>query len=307
MVTDKPNLVVELALLAVLASLWGSSYLFIRVALESIPPLTLVACRATIALAVLIAVMTWRRLRFPRDARTWRKLLVQALLISIGAWTVLAWGQQFVDSGVAAVLNSTSPIFVILITLALRRRVPNGWRGPAGACLGLAGVVMIVGIDALDGIGRQIVAQAAILSGAVLYGGAALYGTRLAHLAPTTAAAGTMLWTCLALIPLSFALEDPLSIAPTPRSLVAAAALGFASTGIALLIYFRLVRTLGSLGVASQAYLRAGVGVLLGVVVLGESMTPVVGLGLATAVLGVALINAPAVPLVRRPRLPSPR
>ena len=285
--------------MAVLASLWGSSYLFIRVALESIPPLTLIGIRVTIAFAVLVAVMHWRGLRFPGDLRTWCRLLVQALLISIGAWTVLAWGQQYVDSGVAAVLNSTSPIFVVLLTLALKRRVVGGWRGPAGACLGLGGVVMIVGVDALGGLGRQIVAQAAILFGAVLYGGAALYGTRLAHLPPSTAAAGTMLWACVVLVPASLVLEDPMSLAPTLRSLAAAATLGLACTGIALLIYFRLIRTLGSLGAASQAYLRAGVGVLLGVVVLGESITPTVGLGLAIAVLGVALINAPSLPLGR--------
>ena len=293
--TAKPSLAVELAFLALLASLWGSSYLFIRVALESIPPLTLIAIRVTIAFVLLVTVMHWRGLRFPRDPRTWRRLLVQSTSISICAWSVLAWGQQYVDSGVAAVLNSTSPVFVILITLVLGNRVAQGWRGIAGAALGLAGVVMIVGVDALAGLGQQVVAQAAILFGAVLYGGAALYGRRLADLAPTAAAAGTMLWACLVLVPASFVLEDPLSLAPTPRSLAAATALGLACTGIALLIYFRLIRTLGSLGVASQAYLRAGVGVLLGVLILGESISPVVGLGLAIAVLGVALINAPRI------------
>lgn len=307
MTTSRSHLAIELALLAVLASLWGSSYMLTRVALDSIPPLTLIALRVSIAFAFLLAVMGVRGLRFPRDGRSWRKLLVQSLLISICAWSLLAWGQQFVDSSVAAVLNSTSPIFVVLITLALGRQVARGWRGVAGACLGLAGVVMIVGVDALAGLGQQVVAQAAVLFAAVLYGGAALYGTRLGHLPPTVAAAGTMLWACLVLVPASFVLEDPLALAPSVRSLAAAAALGLTSTGVALLIYFRLVRTLGSLGVASQAYLRAVVGVLLGVAILGESITPVVGLGLAAAVLGVAMINAPALRFRRWARQDSLR
>ena len=294
---DRPkseaNLPVELTLLALLALLWGSSYVLMKVAVETIPPVTLIAGRVTLAAAFLIAVMGVSGERLPRDARTWRMLFIQAVLNSIGAWTVLAWGQQYVDSGLASVLNSTSPIFVFFITFFFTRHEATGGIRLLGACLGVLGVTLIVGTDVLKGLGQQVVAQLAVLLGAVLYAGAAIYGKRFSHLAPTVTAAGTMIWASACLVPLSLATEQPWTLRPSALSLAAALVLAVLCTGVALLLYFRLVRTLGSMGVASQAYLRSGVGVALGVVLLGETIAPVVGLGLLAAVLGVAAINIP--------------
>jgi len=287
----KINAGFEIALLAVLSLLWGSSYLLIKVAVDSIPPVTLIAVRVTIAALFLLAVMAWKGEHLPRDGRSWRMLLIQAIFNSIGAWTVLAWGQQYVDSGLASVLNSTSPLFVFFITLLFIHHEPVRVLQLVGACLGAVGVTLIVGVDVLNGLGQQVAAQLAILFGAALYAGAAIHGKRFPHLSPTVTAAGTMIWASLCLIPLSVATERPWTLRPSMVSIVAAIVLAVFCTGIALLIYFRLVKTLGSMGVASQSYLRAGVGVALGAVILGETITPVVGLGLATAVLGVAAIN----------------
>lgn len=280
----------EIALLALLALLWGSSYLFTKVALEDIPPITLIALRVSVACLMLSLVMAWRGERPPRDGRTWRLLFVQAVFNSIGAWTILAWGQQYVDSGLASVLNSTSPIFVCFATLFFTRHEAVGASRFLGACLGLFGVALIVGVEVLDGLGRQAIGQLAVLTGALLYAGAAIHGRRLSHLPATTAATGTMLWATACLVPASLATERPWTLAPALPSLLAAAALAVFCTGLALLIYFRLVTTLGSMGVASQSYLRAGVGAALGCIVMGETFSPIVGLGLAAAVAGVALI-----------------
>ena len=226
---DRPksetNLPVELTLLALLALLWGSSYVLIKVAVETIPPVTLIAGRVTLAAAFLIAVMGFSGERLPRDARTWRMLFVQAVLNSIGAWTVLAWGQQYVDSGLASVLNSTSPIFVFFITLFVTRHEATGGIRLLGACLGVLGVTLIVGTDVLNGLGQQVVAQLAVLLGAVLYAGAAIYGKRFSHLAPTVTAAGTMIWASACLVPLSLATEQPWTLRPSALSLTAAAVL----------------------------------------------------------------------------------
>lgn len=291
MLPAKQNLAVELALLALLAVLWGSSYLFIKLALVTIPPVTLIALRVSIAAAFLVTVMHMQGHRLPADGPTWRRLLFQAFLNSIGAWTVLAWGQQYVDSGLAGVLNSTSPIFVFLLSLLLLRHETVSLWKLAGALLGLLGVVLVVGIDALEGLGTNVLAQLAVLSGACLYGGAAIYGRRFSQLSPTVTAAGTMIWATLCLVPASLLLERPWTLSPSLQSLVAALALALFCTGCALLIYYRLVRTIGSMGVASQAYLRSGVSVLLGVVVLGEQITPTLAAGLLAIVLGVAAIN----------------
>lgn len=293
MTDENPPFGLEIALLALLAGLWGSSYLFVKVALVDIPPITLIAARVTIAAAFLLAAVAWRGERFPRDARTWRMLLVQAVMNSIGAWTLLAWGQQFIDSGLASVLNSTSPIFVFFITALVTRHEPVGILKLLGACLGMVGVALIVGVDVLKGLGQQVAGQFAALSGALLYAGAAIYGKRFSRLPATVTAAGTMIWAAVVLVPASLFLEKPWTLNPSGTALLAAATLGVLCTGAALLIYFRLVHTLGSMGVASQSYMRAGIGVMLGVMFLGERITPVVGIGLVAAIAGVIAINLP--------------
>ncbi|MEM1313123.1 MAG: EamA family transporter [Pseudomonadota bacterium] len=288
------DLRVEWALLALLALLWGSSYLFLKIAVTELPPLTLIALRVSGAAAFLLLVMALRGERLPRRRADWGLLFVQSLLNATLAWTLLAWGQRHVEAGLASVLNSTSPIFVFLFTALITRHEPAPPRKLLGALLGLTGVGLIVGLDALEGLGRGVLAQLACLASAMLYAAAAIWGRRFGHLSATATAAGTMLCAAGALVPAALLLEAPWRLSPSAAALGAAAALSILCTGVALLIYFRLVRTLGSLGVASQAYLRAGVGVALGMVVLGEAFSAVTGLGLIAAMLGVALINWPA-------------
>lgn len=287
------NLGLEIPLLCLLALLWGSSYLFVKIAVETIPPITLIASRVTIAAIFLCTIVRWKGETYPRDRRTLAQLLVQAFLNSIISWTLLAWGQQYVDSGLASVLNSTSPLFVFFITLIFTRHETTSVLKLVGACLGVAGVMLIVGTDALQGLGQQVLAQLAVLSGAMLYACAAIYGKKFAHLSATVTAACIMVWASVCLIPLSLLIEQPWTLTPSTRSLSAALALGVMCTGVALLIYFRLIETLGSMGVASQGYLRAGVGVMLGIVVLGEHITPMIALGIGAALLGVIAINFP--------------
>ncbi len=301
--TDRPrSLALELLLLLLLAVLWGSSYLWVKIAVDTIPPLTLIASRVAIAAMVLLGVVAWYGHRLPRAASTWRQLFIQAFLNSTGAWTILAWGQQFVDSGLAGVLNSTSPIFVLLLTAFWTRHEPVSWARAAGVLLGLGGIVLIIGFDTLNGLGQQVVAQLAILAGAMMYACAAIYGkSRFSDLDPTAIAAGTMICASLCLVPASLAVDRPWQLAPPAHALAAAAMLGVFCTGLAMLLYFRLLRTLGSMGVASQGYLRAGLSVLLGIVILGEQLSVVVACGLVGTILGVALINMPIRPKRQRP------
>ncbi|MEM7685381.1 MAG: DMT family transporter [Pseudomonadota bacterium] len=291
--TDAPDKLPEYLLLALLALLWGASYLFLKVALAEIPPVTLIAVRVTIAALFLMLVMRVRSEQLPRDRRSWRMLLIQSFFNAIGAWIILAWGQQFVSAGLGSVLNSTSPIFVFFITLLLTRHEVVSWRKLIGACLGVLGVAVIVGTDALAGLGREVAGQIAVLISAMLYACAAIYGKRFTHLSATATAAGTMIWAMVILAPLSLWIDRPWLLQPSWSAVAAAGLLGLFSTGLALLIYFRLLKTLGSLGTASQSFLRAGVGVLLGITFLGETLTTTVALGVCIAILGVALINWP--------------
>ncbi|MEO1090127.1 MAG: EamA family transporter [Pseudomonadota bacterium] len=283
----------ELLLLGLLALLWGSSYVLIGVAVDELPPLSLIALRVAGAAAFLLVVMACRRERLPRDGRTWCMLLVQAGFNSIGAWTVLAWGQQFVDAGLAAVLNSTSPVFVLLFTALGTERQAHMELRWVGAAVGLLGVVLIVGVDALRGLGDAVIGQIACLLGAVLYAGAAIYGRRFGHLSALATATGTMLWATGVLVPAALVVDRPWTLVPSFGAITATLVLSVLCTGFALLIYFRLVRTLGSMGVASQSYLRAAVGAFLGWAILGETISAPVGAGMVAAIGGVILINWP--------------
>ena len=292
--TQRHDMKTEFLLLALLALLWGSSYLFLKVAVTEIPPITLIALRVTGAAFFLIAVMRMRRERLPHDARTWGMLYLQAVFNSIGAWTILAWGQQFVDAGLASVLNSTSPLFVFLFTALVTRHEPLGGCKLLGALVGFCGVVLIVGPDALRGLGAQVAGQIACLVGAALYACAAIYGRRFSHLPAVATAAGTMICAAATLVPLALLVERPWSMHPSATAIGATAMLSVFCTGVALLLYFRLVRTIGSMGVASQSFLRAGIGVVLGMLLLGETLTLPTASGIAAAIAGVALINWPA-------------
>src|SRR5262245_63446031 len=149
----------ELTLLALLAVLWGSSYALTKLTLISLAPLTAVVGRLALAAVVLWLVVLWLGRRIPRDAATWRALFVQSLLQSAIPFTMITWGQQFVDSGLAGVLNSTSPIFAALITTLWTRHEPVGLERLAGLVLGLGGVILVVGFEALAGFrseGRRV-------------------------------------------------------------------------------------------------------------------------------------------------------
>jgi drug/metabolite transporter (DMT)-like permease len=221
--TTRSDLKVELALLALLALLWGSSYLFLKVAVTEIPPITLIAMRVAGATTFLLVLMHVRNERLPRDAGTWRMLYLQAIFNSIGSWTVLAWGQQYVDASLASVLNSTSPIFVFLFTALVTRHEPLGGRRLFGALVGFAGVVLIVGLDALHGLGTQVAGQLACLLGAALYACAAIYGKRFSHIPAVATATGTMICATATLVPLAFVVERPWAMHPSAIALAATA------------------------------------------------------------------------------------
>ena len=277
-----------------LALLWGSSYLFIKIAVTEIPPITLIAMRVAGAAAFLLAVMRLRNEKLPRDLRSWKMLLLQAVFNSIGAWTILARGQQYVDAGLASVLNSTSPIFVFLFTATVTRHESLGGRKLLGALVGFLGIVLIVGFDALRGLGAQVAGQLACLTGAALYACAAIYGKRFNFLSAVSTATGTMICATVFLVPVALVVERPWAMNPSAEAIGATLILSVVCTGVALLLYFRLVRTIGSMGVASQSYLRAGVGVVFGMMFLGETLAPPVAAGIAAAIVGVALIIIPA-------------
>ena len=293
-----PSRRTDLALLLLLSLLWGASYALIRVAVETIPPLTLVAVRVTIATLLLQLVLARQGTSLPRAPLLWRRFAIQAAMNGILPFSLIAWGEQRIDSGLAGVLNSTTPIFVFLFARLWTRQEPATLRQFAGTLLGLAGIVVIVGPGALRaGLTGDVLAQAAIVAATICYAVAVLFGRNFAGLPAIVPAAGSTAVSALVMVPMALLIERPWTLTlPSMPSMLALAALGSCSTAGAFVIYFRLLGSLGSVGTASVAYLRAAVSVAIGILFLGELPSWQSAGGLALVLIGVAAMTLPTMP-----------
>jgi drug/metabolite transporter (DMT)-like permease len=293
-VAKSPAITGELLLLLLLAMLWGGSYAFIKLGVATIPPVTLIAGRTTIAGLLLLFMMYCRGLRIPSDAATWRRFLFQACLNSVVPWTLIAWAERSVDAGLATILNSTSPVFTFFLTLAVAHQESPTPRKLFGVAAGMAGICLIVGMQAFESLGEELVAQLAIVAATICYAGAAVFSRGFRGLDPVAPAAGSLLCGAAILLPVSIVVEQPWTISPSESSVLALLGLAVFSTAFAFVIYFRLIQTLGSVGTTAQAYLRVPIGVALGVLLLGERLSATAWIGLSCVVVGVAAMTIPA-------------
>jgi len=296
------NIAVELALLVALATLWGGSYTFIKLGVATIPPVTLIAARTTVAGLLLLIVMWGRGIRMPTDVATWKRFAFQAVLNSVIPWTLIAWGERYVDAALATILNSAGPVFTFLLTAIVTRHEATTPRKLLGVVAGMVGILLIVGVDAFHDVGRGLIAEAAIVAATICYACAAIFGRSFKGLDPMAPAAGSLLAGAAVLIPASLVLEQPWTLSPSLASVLALLALAVFSTAAAFAIYFRLIQTLGSVGTTAQAYLRVPIGVAISVAFLGETLSQTAWIGLACVVLGVAAMTIPA----RRPAVAKP-
>lgn len=183
----------ELALLVLLATLWGASYTLIKLGVESIPPLTFIAARTGIAAVVLLAVLRGGGVAMPSDLAVWRRFLVQACLNSVIPFTLIAWAEQSVDAGLATILNASAPIFVFVLSWCLAYRQSATGRQFFGVSSGMIGICLIGGVQAFSGIGQQLTPELAIIAATICYAGAAIFGRNFQGLDPMLPATGSLL------------------------------------------------------------------------------------------------------------------
>jgi drug/metabolite transporter (DMT)-like permease len=286
---------VDLVLLVVLATLWGASYTFIKVGVSTIPPVTLIAARTAIAGFLLLVVMLMRGLSLPRDRVSWRQFAIQALFNSVVPFTLIAWAEQRVGAGLATILNSTSPIQAFVLAGLVTRQETLTRRRAFGVLAGFGGTCLVVGVEALRGIDRDVVAELAIVFAATCYGAAAVYGRRFKDHTPLAPATGSMLCGAAVLAPFSLAIERPWRASVSAGSFAALVMLAVFCTALAFVIYFHLVARIGAIGTTAQAYLRVPVGVAIGVLFLDEKLPPMVWIGFGAVVVGVAAMTGATV------------
>lgn len=293
MTTDRTNLALEIGLLMLLSLIWGGSFTLIKLAVETVPPATMVAARVAIAAAILTVMVQWQGLRLPHQGSVWGAFLVQGLLQSALPFTLISWGEKHIASGLAGVLNATPPMFVLVIAL-LTKRGEVTVQKLLGVALGLVGVVVTIGVGALSDLGGAAsLAQAAVLGASLCYALAPMWGQRFSGLPAIVTAAGTMACAAFIMVPAAIVVDRPWTLSPPVEAIAAVLALAIVCTALAMVIYFRLVRTLGPLGTTSGSYLRAGFAVAFGTIFLGESFTWSTIAGMALIVLGVIAVTMP--------------
>lgn len=288
-----PVMAVELTALLFVGFLWGVQFGFNKIQLESIPPFTGVALRLSVAALFLWAIVLLRGDAIPKGGRLWRDFSIQAVLTGAGPGVMVMWSQQYIDSALAAILNSTTPIFATLLTLLVTRHETIGWRKVAGIGIGLGGVVMVVGVDALKGIDKGFLGQVVVLLSALGYGIAAIFGRRFGAYSAVAAAAGVATCSASIMTVVALAIEAPWTLAPSLQSVSAGVVSGILCNGVAVILYYRLLMTLGSIGTSSLGYLKAAFGVAIGCFVLGEPLTVAIMIGLAAVAVGVLAITDP--------------
>jgi len=294
--SPQTTLAFEIGLLLLLSLIWGSSFTLIKIAIPTIPPFTMVAARVTIAAVLLVLIARAQGHALPGQGSVWAAFSVQGLLQSALPFTLISWGEAHITSGLAGVLNATPPMFVLVMALMTGRgRQTISGRKIIGVALGLAGVAVIMGADALSGIGTDApLAQMAVLCASLCYALAPIWGQRFSGLPAIVTAAGAMSCAAVLMLPAAAVLERPWTLAPPPaQAIMAVVALAVVCTAFAMVIYFRLIHTLGPLGTTSGSYLRAGFAVALGSAWLGERFSWSSLAGMVLVLAGVVAVTMP--------------
>ena len=275
-----------------LGVMWGSSYLFIKLGVETLEPFQLIAARLLIGAAILwLIVVVWAREPLPRDRRTYGHLLVMSIVNIIVPFTLITWAEQSVDSALAAIINGAVPLFVILPAAILLPDEPITLNRLVGLPLGFLGVILLVVKD-LDVGGLNALGALALLGSSVAYAVGNVYARRnIRHLRPMVPALFQVTFAVVLGLALMLALEGPPSAAAfTPTAILSVAWLGVFGSSLAYLAYFRLLHEWGATRTALLAYLLPIVGIVLGIAVRNEQIDirALVGTGLIMAGIGFA-------------------
>ena len=282
----------EWGLLVLLSAVWGGSFFFAAVALREVGPLTVTISRVLIAAILLHGFILLSGMRMPADARTWAAFFGMGLLNNAIPFSLIFWGQTHIASGLASILNATTPLFTVILAHFLTSNEKlSGGRG-LGVLIGFAGVVVMIGADLLGGLSENLLAQLAVLGAAVAYASATVYGRRFRQMPPIYTAAGQVTASAILMLPVTLLVEQPWTL-PMPgwQTFAALAGLGSVCTAFAYGLYFRILRTAGSTNISLVTFLVPISALLLGMLILGERLEPKHFLGMALIGIGLAAID----------------
>ncbi len=281
-------------MLVMLAAIWGCSFFFIGVAVSELPPLTVAALRVLLASVTLWCVVVVAGIPVPRSREALRAFWVMGVLNNAVPFTLIIWAQTYIASGLTAILVATTPLFgVVLAGLTLSDERITALR-LIGVTIGFVGIVLVIGMEALQGFGEEIVAAFACLAGACCFALGSIYGRRFAALGIDSVMAATAQVTtssCL-LVPLALVIDRPWALAVPGIGIVAAVvALAVGSTAFGFILYFRVLASAGATNVLLVNFLIPLPAIMLGVLVLGEVIESTHYIGLLLLGLGLSVVD----------------
>lgn len=291
----------EWFLLVVLSVLWGGSFFFAEVALRELGPLTIVFGRVSFAALALLGFVYLSGKRMPGGLKVWTQFFIMGGLNNLIPFSLIVWGQSYIDSGLASILNATTPLFTVALAHVLTTDEKLSANKGVGILFGLVGVAILIGPDALQDLDGQAWGKIAILGAAISYAFAGIYGRRLSTLPTSVAAAGMLCGSSVMMLPLTFLYENPLAV--SANMITAASVLGVAllSTALAYLIYFHILAKAGATNLLLVTFLIPVSALALGILILGEQISTHAMIGMALIFAGLAAVDGRAWRKFRRP------
>lgn len=273
----------EWGLLFLLGLVWGATLFFVEIALEDLPPVTIAFIRVLSAGLILTALAYLMGHRLPLAPAAWGALFIMGLLNNAVPFSLIMWGQTQITGSLAAILNATTPLFTVVVAHFLTRDEKLNATKVIGIMFGIAGVVVMIGIDALAGLGLNVIAQLSVMSAGIVYAFAAIYGRRFQDQPPIVTASGQLIASAIWLMPYSLLVDHVLDLpAPGLDTWMAMAGMAILSTALAYVIYFRILASSGATNILLATFLVPLSAIFLGFVFLGERLEiqHIIGLGL---------------------------
>jgi drug/metabolite transporter (DMT)-like permease len=281
----------EWGYLLALSAAWGGIFLLNRFALASFPPLTAVLLRVGLAAPMLVALVYLRGERLPRSLSLWGAFAVMGFLNNALPFTLFVWAQQTIASGLASIINATTPFFTVLLAHAMTSDERMSGAKIAGVLLGVAGVVAVIGPGALGGLGRDAVAEIVLLLAPISYACAGLWGRRFRALTPAVAAVGMVTSSTVLMLPVALWHDRPWTLSPSAFSWSAVTAQAAIGTALAYWLYFRILRTAGATNLLLCTFLMPPAALALGALFADERFASTAFVGLGLIFLGLAAID----------------
>ncbi|MCM2396902.1 DMT family transporter [Rhizobium sp. S95] len=284
----------EWLMLGALSLLWGGSFLFNGILVKAWPPVTIVTARVGLAAIALWIIVRLAGLAIPRSREAWLAFLGMGILNNVIPFTLIVWGQTHIASGLAAILNATTPLFGVLVAHALTPDEKLTANKVAGLLIGIGGVAVMMGPSVLGHVGNDVWGELAVLGAALSYAFAGVFGRRFKRMGmpPLLPAAGQVTMSAFLLLPVALIVDRPFSL-PAPGAEAIAALLGLAllSTAFAYVLFFRILATAGVTNLMLVTILIPPSAVVLSALVLGEQLELRHGLGMVLIALGLVSID----------------